>query len=258
MATNPDFKTLVQQFSHPSLTAIALMGSFARGDAGPFSDIDLVRFSKENGQQLPDNGSHLINGRLVVVSQVTPQEVAQWFTLPEVAVNVIAGVRQGRPLYDPNGYFAQLQQQAHAFVWDDAMQQKANQWASQQMVGWIEEVHKGLEGLRRDDIGRMLNAKHGLTWGMARVLIVQHGILLEGDNAFYEQLLAHMSTQSEWVKWWQTAFGVGEPTSLREQVVAGLKVYAETAVLLHAIFDPTHRVLIQNTVDHILHSAFLP
>ncbi len=251
MVNDPDFNALVQQFLHPQIKAIALLGSFARGDAGTFSDVDLVRFSAANTPNLPDNGSHLINGRLVVVSQVTPQEVKQWFTEPETAVNVIAGVRRGRPLHDPDNYFAHIQQQAHQFIWDDAMQQKANQWASQQMVGWIEEVHKGLEGLQRDDIGRMLNAKHGLTWGMARVLIVQRGILLEGDNAFYEQLLAHMGRQSDWVKWWQAAFGIGPATTLREQIIAGLKVYVETAVFLQDTLTPGDKSLIQQTVAKI-------
>lgn len=258
MAPDPDFNALARQFLHPQIKAIALLGSFARGSAGAFSDVDLVRFSEEDTSDLPDNGSHLINGRLVVVSQVTTKEVQQRFTEPEIAVNVIAGVRQGRPLYDPDNYFAHIQQQARQFVWDNAMQQKANQWASQQMVGWIEEVHKGLEGLRRDDIGRMLNAKHGLTWGMARVLIVQQGILLEGDNAFYEQLLAHQGTQSGWVQRWQVAFGIGRATTLREQVIAGLQVYVETAVLLREKFDQADHTLIQNTVNHILHSGFLP
>ena len=253
---NPDFNALAQQFLHPQIKAIALLGSFARGNAGAFSDVDLVRFSEEDAPNLPDNGSHLINGRLVVVSQATPEEVRRWFIEPEVAVNVIADVRQGRPLYDPHNYFAHIQQQARQFVWDDTMQQKANKWASQQMVGWIEEVHKGLEGLHRNDIGRMLNAKHGLTWGLARVLIVQQGILLEGDNTFYEQLLAHMKPQAEWVKWWQIAFGVGTPTTLREQVIAGLKVYVETAVFLQNILTPTDNPLIQQTVDKIKKHQF--
>ena len=256
MTDHPDFKALTQQFMHPSLQAIALMGSFARGDAGLYSDVDLVRFAKTDSPDLPDNGSHLINGRLVVVSQVSPKEVQQWFTEPEIAVNVIAGVRPGRPLYDPQNHFAYIQQQARQFIWDAPMQQRANAWASQQMVGWIEEVHKGLEGLRRNDIGRMLNAKHGLTWGMARILIVQQGILLSGDNAFYEQLLATIGENSEWVRWWQIAFGIGPATTLQEQIRAGLQVYVQTAVYLQDTLNPADKPLIQQSIELISHSNF--
>ena len=36
-------RDLAQRFDHPSVLAIALLGSHARGDAGPFSDVDLLR-----------------------------------------------------------------------------------------------------------------------------------------------------------------------------------------------------------------------
>ncbi len=255
MPNVPNFKSLTQQFMHPHVMAIALMGSFARNEAGPYSDVDLVRFTADETPALPDNGSHMINGRLVVVSQVTKSDVKQWFTQPDIAVNVIAGVRKAQALHDPSHYFADIQQRAQQFVWDDAMQQKANLWASEAMVGWIEEVHKGLEGLRRNDIGRMLNAKHGLTWGMAHVLIVQRGILLDGDNAFYKQLLESINPNSDWAKWWQTAFGIGKATTLQEQIIAGLHVYLETAVLLQDILQPNDKILIQQTQQHIAQSS---
>ena len=257
MPNAPDFNSLAQQFIHPDVHAIALMGSFARGDAGAHSDVDLVRFTANHTPPLPDNGSHLINGRLVVVSQVTENDVAQWFSQPEIAVDVVAGVRQAQALVDSTHYFEAIQKRAHQFVWDDAMQQKANLWASEAMVGWIEEVHKGLEGLHRNDVGRLLNAKHGLTWGMARVLIVQRGILLPGDNAFYAQLLNDMGQDSSWVKWWQIAFGLGPPTTLQEQIIAGLRVYLQTAVLLQDILQPNDKSLIQQTTQRIAKSAWI-
>ena len=257
MPNAPDFNSLAQQFIHPDVHAIALMGSFARGEAGLHSDIDLVRFTSNHTPPLPDNGSHLINGRLVVVSQVTENDVEQWFSEPEIAIDVMAGVRQAQALVDPHHYFEAIQKRGNQFVWDDTMQQKANRWASQAMVGWIEEVHKGLEGLHRNDVGRLLNAKHGLTWGMARVLIVQRGILLQGDNAFYAQLLADVGENSTWAKWWQIAFGINEPTTLHEQIVAGLKVYLETAVLLEDALQPNDKPLIQQTTQRISVSAWI-
>jgi len=39
-----DFESLVERFLCPEVRAIALAASFARGDWGVFSDIDLVRF----------------------------------------------------------------------------------------------------------------------------------------------------------------------------------------------------------------------
>lgn len=145
-----DFDRLVQQFQDDGLVAIALMGSFARGDAGAFSDIDLVRFRAVDDVKC-DAETHLVDQMFLVVSDVTPSQSKAWFVDPDKASSCIAGVRSARALWDPHGYFADIQSRAQAFVWDAAMQASADAWASKQMVGWIEEVQKGLEGLRRND-----------------------------------------------------------------------------------------------------------
>ena len=59
------------------MSAIVLMGSYARGEAGPFSDVDVVRFSDRS--ELPGAGSYLMDGYLVVLSDVTPKQVERWF-----------------------------------------------------------------------------------------------------------------------------------------------------------------------------------
>jgi len=256
MTTRLDVERLAQQFAPAGVQAIALMGSYARGDAGPFSDIDLVRFTEETVAAPPGSGSHLIGGSLVVVSDVRPSEVDAWFWRPEVAVNTIAGLRGARPLIDRDGTFAALQDRACAFVWDDAMQARANAYASQQMVGWIEEVHKGLEGLRRGDIGRLLNARFGLSWGLSRVVQVQRGVLLAGDNAFFQEVEAAIGVRSEWARLWRAAFGLESsatpPPPLQEQVVAGLRLYVATARLLAEALEPADASLVEQTVALVM------
>lgn len=69
---------LIQRFDAPSVRAIVLMGSYARGEAGPYSDIDVVRFT--DGTELTGASSYLIDGHLVVVSDVKPEQVEHWFT----------------------------------------------------------------------------------------------------------------------------------------------------------------------------------
>jgi hypothetical protein len=247
----PDFNALAQQFNLLEVSTLVLMGSYGRGDPGPFSDVDLVRFTREEVAELPGNGSHLIEDRLVVVSQVTPTQVEKGFSQPEVAVEVIAGLRSGKPLIDKDGSFAAIQQRAREFQWDDAMQTKANAWASRQMVGWIEEVHKGLEGLRRGDPGRLLHARFGCSWGLARVMCVQHGVLLTGDNTLVAQVTEAIGSESDWSRLCRQAFGLDGKVSLEDCVRAGLQLYVETAVLLQNILRPQDTPLIQATVERI-------
>jgi hypothetical protein len=257
MQLSRSFEALAHQFEAPNVNAIVLMGSHARGDPGLFSDIDLVRFTDkdEHEKPFPKDGSYLINGYLVTVSSVNPTQVEEWFSRPEMAVNVISGLQSARSLIDRHGTFATIQARAQAFKWDAAMQEKADVWASQMMVGLIEEVHKGLEGLRSSDIGRLLNARFGCSWLLSRVMCVHCGVLLSGDNAFYQEVMSAVGTDSEWARLRRAAFGIQEdgkrPPSLREQVVAGLRLYVVTAELLGKALLPADELLVMQTVDLI-------
>lgn len=253
MKSLPNFELLAQKFDSPGVEAIVLMGSYAGGTAGPFSDVDLVRFFREGNVEFSvSDGSYLVDGFLVNVSSVNPQQIEEWFSRPEVAVNVISGIRTAHPLLVRSNLFEVVHQRARSFIWDAEMQQKANHWASQQMVGWIEEVRKGLEGLRRKDIGRMLNSRFGCSWGLSKVVGVHRGILLAGDNSFYDEIGEAVGKDSEWVRLRRIAFGIEDPNgkapNLQEQVVAGLRLYVATSIMLSDIFKPTDMAFIEQTV----------
>lgn len=205
----------------------------------------------DDARDSADSGSYLIDGRLVVVSDIGPSHVESWFAQPDQALIYIPGVRIAQPLIDRDGVFATLQQRARSFVWDTAMQERANAWASEQMVGWIEEAHKGLEGLRRDDVGRMLSARHGLSWGLQRVMQTQRGVLLtSGDNSFWAETAATPGIDGDWLRLREEVFGV-VAVSLREQIIAGLRLYVLTAAMLENTIQPQHAPLITATVQNI-------
>jgi hypothetical protein len=251
-----DCHVLVSHFNATGVQAIALVGSYARGDAGPWSDVDLLRLVEDEAKNPPGSGSHLIDGRLVNVSNVTKADVERCFEQPDEAVVYVPGLRAARLLLDRDGAFAAVQARARSFVWDAEMQRRADVWASRQMVGWIEEAYKGLEGLRRDDIGRLLSAQFGLSWGLSRVVQTQRGIMLtSGDNSFWHEIEADLGADSAWVRRRRRAFGVEEvaqtPPTLREQIVAGLHLYCLTADLIAPAIQPADAPLVWHAVEQI-------
>ncbi len=245
---------LWQQWDGPRPQAIALLGSYARGDAGPFSDVDLL-FLLPADAEPPMRTSFLVADRLVNVNAVSPGQIDGWFTEPEEAVIVVAALRDAIPLQDPEGLFAVVQHQARAFVWTAERQAKADRYASRELVGLIEEAHKGLEGLRRDDVGRLLNARFGLSWLLARVMGVQRGVLGNSDNSFYDDVRASVGGETRWSRLLSIAFGISAADnphpSLREEVIAGLHLYCETAHLLADVLQADDRPLIEATVKRI-------
>ncbi len=269
-----ELPSYLEAWTTPHTVAFALLGSYARGDAGPHSDVDIVRFVDDDKQEAEARSFLMVDGdeviqqnddvsapgrsrqRLVVHSTVTPSQVESWFTDPGEAVNIVVGLRDGRSLWDPDGTFAAIQQRAREFNWTRALQEKADQLAGKELVGWIEEAHKGLEGLRRNDIGRLLNARFGLSWGLAWVMRLHRGVLSTSDNTFYDDVISVVGTESRWARLLRRAFGTatGEETrslSLREEVESGLLLYCETFALLEKALPPDDYILIEATAQRI-------
>lgn len=247
-----DLEALTEKFRMAD-AALVLFGSHARGDAGTHGDIDLVRFLPDE-RTVADDGSHLIAGHLVVVSSVTPSVVERWFTQPEEAVNVVSGLRTARPLHDPHSHFSSVKECAETFRWTEALNRRADAWVAAQMVGWAEEVHKGLEGLARNDAGRLLNACFGLSWGLARVMTLHQRILLKGDNTFLEQLGEALGEDSAWMELCRRAFGLTPEVQgqlLHGQVRAGLVLYAMTAAMVRPVLGESQIELVEVTAKHI-------
>jgi hypothetical protein len=245
---------LFARFAPDEAAGVLLAGSRARGSAGPFSDVDWVRLSS-NDEPLPGDGSYLIDGRLIIVSTLRPSLIETIFTEPKAACDYIMGLRSAQVLLDRDGQLARLQRRARDFVWDSEMQAKANQWAAEEMVGIIEEAHKGLEGLRRNDIGRMINARYGLSWMLSNIMKVQRGVLLSGDNGIWHEVNRAVGETTLWVRLRHTAFGIegvtGQPPTLRDQIIAGLHLYVLTAEQLDGTLPSQEGELVRATVARI-------
>jgi hypothetical protein len=241
-----------RRFCRADAVAVGLFGSFARGDHGRYSDVDIVQFL--NGECTGDDArSTIADGRLVVVSCVNLGGVDEWFHDPDKATQWIAGLRVVVPLSDPSGFLAALRDRAVRFVWNDEMQRRANAKASEEMVGWAEEAHKGLEGLRDWHTGRLLNSRFGLSWGLVNVMRIYRGILCVGDNHTIPQVLE--ACGGEWASLCRSAYGIptgaGSPPVLSGQVRAGLRLYALTARQMGRDLTESCRQVVEHTVGEI-------
>lgn len=258
MLSAEQLRGLVARFDMPGVQAILLVGSFSRGEAGPYSDVDLVRLVSK---PLPGAGSHLWNDQLinvlVNVSDADTKTLEAWFSEPEQAVDIVSGLRNAQVLRDRDGVAEALVARAEAFVWTPELQTKADRWVSAQLVGWAEEAHKGLSGLQTGDTGKLLNALFGLSWGLAKTVRVQCGLLSKSDNSFLTDLQTELQGTPDGVRWLgllHEAYGLtGLPLS--EQVRAGLKLYSLTAELLQPVLQPCDRPVIDHTVSLVRSSG---
>ncbi|WP_069650135.1 nucleotidyltransferase domain-containing protein [Caloranaerobacter ferrireducens] len=240
----------IKKIDREELEAIALMGSYARGEACKYSDIDIVCFLKEGNEgRLPD--IEIVDSKYLVISYVTREETDKWFCDPEKATECISGLRQSKVIWDPNGYLSSLKKRAEEFKWDSSLQEKANNYASRELVSWVEEVHKALQGLLFNDIGRMLNGLYGLTYGLFKVVRVQKGILLTSDNSFFKQVIDYFGEESEFAILGKEAFGIDNTLEVRERVISGLKLFDLITDMLVDILNDDDKEAILLVKDEI-------
>lgn len=208
------------------IEAIGLMGSYSIGDAKRYSDIDLVCILK-SASSIKEMEIEFVEGKYVVTSFVTIEEMEKCFINARAATENILGLQKVWVLYDPNNTLNLLKQKALNFRWTKTLQINANEIANNLLMGWIEEVHKALQGLISNDIGRMLNGLIGLTYGLFKVVSIQKGILLDGENSFYEKVTEYFGKESKFTKLSEKAFGITTTKGLEERVIAGLLLFNE-------------------------------
>jgi len=247
------YEAIAQQFYDTSMHGIALMGSRARGEAQPYIDIDLVCLTKKD--TAPETDTYYVVDNLVIVSSVTLEQTEQWFTEPKQIVEIISNLRQADILIDEQFIYANLQQRARQFQWTDDHRAKANTYVSNQLVGLIEEVHKGLNCLTDYDAGRCINATHGLAWGLTFMVLVYHGILADGDNGLILGAQQAVGYDSEWSRLQRLTYGIVAPTESQPKRIdmlhASLSLYKLTYEICKSACTSQHQKPINRTIAFI-------
>ncbi len=240
-------KTLVTELKTENTVAITLTGSYARGDATLYSDVDIIHYVRQRPGDHEAYSLRYIEDYLVSLSVLTLDERRADFARPESAKWCISGLQQARVLYDPQGAFAGLLAEANAVRWDAAMQAQADSFAGCELAGYAEEAHKILGGLLQDDDCQTLYAVYGLVLGVSKIVAAQRGITVESDNVYFRRLQEEMGANSHWTQFFRQAAGFDDGTA-RMRGFAALRLYVETARLLDSIFLPEHRAVIEQAV----------
>jgi predicted nucleotidyltransferase len=251
--SNPFIKRIVAELDGEDVVAIGLTGSYARGAATPYSDVDIYRFGQQSAKDAYDRYAlRMMEGHLVSITKATVQAKREDMSEPDTAIWAVPGLQQMHILLDKSGELATLKQEAECFQWEP-LQPAADYYASAELMGNAEEVHKIMGGLLKHNDSTALYGSYGLVLGLARVLLVQRGLLLESENAFFQRVQEAAGSESDWSKHFRIAAGFdtlpGE--TVRMRAVASLQLYSETADLLHAIIKPEHLEVVDTTLQRI-------
>lgn len=240
----PWLHTLVRQLQDERTVAITLTGSYARGEATPYSDADLHHYVTHEADE--PYQVRYVGETLVSISAMLAEDKYREMQSPETAIWVVEGLRQSRALHDPAGIFAALQASARAFTWDTAMQHKADAYASRQLAGLSEEALKIRGGLARDHASTVRYGTLGMVLNIATLILTQRGILLRTENDYLQQAHAALATFGAGAD-----FDAAQDGTHRMRGLAALSLYRKTAVALESCIQPEHHSVIQTTLDII-------
>jgi hypothetical protein len=241
----PLIESITAELSDEETAGIVLGGSYARGDANRFSDVDFAPFLRE-GAQPRKKQLFYRDGYLVSISYKTVAGVTSDMKLPNRAIWVVNGFKGARVLLDRDGSLAGLLREIEAFAWGP-LQQAANDYAGASLAGSAEAVHKLLGDLSIDDDLALSLSTANLLSNLTDLVAVQRGVMVKSDRTYYRQVQESAGPESAWTRYHNIAAGItqgqGHPQSIpaRSRALAVLALYKETATLVERDISAGHR-----------------
>lgn len=230
---------LVPALSARGATAVALTGSYARGEATSLSDLDLLVVGDGPGYLL-----HVRDAILVAESWASEAAHRARFGSPSEVGASIPGWRDAVVLHDVDGAATGLRSEALNWRWED-LGARTDEWVAEELVGFAEEVQKLVAAL---DDGRRLTAaveRDILALRLGPILAVHCRLLYGSENSLWEQVGERMG--AEWRQAQAGAFGTGGE-SFEVSCEAALRLFRLAAACVASLLDGRQAAV----VDHAL------
>jgi len=258
--TDSFLQSLIAQLEDENTIGVTLTGSYARGEGGRYSDVDIHHYIRKIPAKVTETYFlRYINDYLVSITLITLEAENVCLRDPQKAIWAVPGLRHEHILLDKDGSIAALIESASKTTWEQ-LQTDADDYASWNLSGCAEEIHKILAGLEQRDESKTLYALWGLTRGLADTLLVQRGILIPTENAYIDLAQAAAGWTSDWTHQFRLAIGLDPLPSQKSAFigygVAGLRLFCETARLLQNILLPEDAAVVNRTVGIIAEAGY--
>lgn len=219
-------------------SAVVLMGSFARGDATPQSDIDLYAIGEGPHYRLERREPFLVS-----VSWRTGEEIRKRFRTPSAAFGLVPGWRSAVILSDPQGIAARLQSEARKWSMEMLDQSACDRWVAEEITGFAEEIHKLVSYRESEDRLVVAVNRSILALRLAVPLAVHRRLLYETENHLWT--LVNEALGKRWADAQSRAFGMAGET-LDETVQATCEMFALACQDVGGLLDARQRAVVEH------------
>jgi hypothetical protein len=182
--------------------AVTLTGSHARGDAQPYSDIDLIALGEG-----PDYRLEQRHGHLVAITWMSVAAAERSMLTPRGAGMAVPGWRNAVLLVDPEGEAARLQDRARRWNWSDIPTADLDQYVAEELTGLAEEVHKLVNLLDSANLTGAAVQRSILSFRIGAIVAVLLRVLYVSENDLWN--LVSGALDKRWHDAQMRALGIG-------------------------------------------------
>ena len=224
----------------PNTLSIVLTGSSVRGEMDAYSDLDIHVVVR--GKRPPDQMLVLEN-RLVNINVMDAENRESMLTDPWKAMANIAAARDARILFDPDGWYASLQERAKRFSWQTVAKDAAV------AISWVlaenaEIAQKVLGGLTTGNHEKALYATVVLLTRLTDVAALANGVLSNSENRLWSTV-RDAEPDTIWKNLFWVALGFNAET-VTARAEAALSLYSRSVTLYQTKLLPEHLQVIQH------------
>jgi hypothetical protein len=245
--------TLVAELDGDQVRGIILGGSHARGDATPYSDVDLACFVPDSFRPLRKRFMYR-GGHLISIGLKTLEGVQGQLTQPDLAIWIVPSFRQARVLLDKDGSMRQLKQMVEDFTWEP-LRTEAIDLAGHILTSDAEFVHKLLGNLWKGNLPGVAYATTRLFIDATISMALSSGVFITTDSLYYQEVETTVGLDSAWTHYHRLLCGINIPAedtaSIKARGGLALQLYRETTRLLWSTLNQQRRAVVEQVLSLI-------
>jgi len=255
--SDPFIQSILEKIDSPDVVGVGIVGSYARGQEGKYSDVDVdIYVSKMPENKYDGYSLRYWDGKLVSLKYALLEDELAALTDPRRAIWAVPGLQGMKIILDKDGSVAELQKMAQKFDFS-LLQSAADEFAAEEIMGCAEEAHKILNGLARGHESTVLYATWGLVKNMLEAAAVQRGIMIVSENRYFDLIQDAVGRDTKWVSAFRTAWGLDYASSqYQSRGAAALTLYRLTAAMFDGLIPGKHREVVKNTLRLIKEAGY--
>jgi predicted nucleotidyltransferase len=243
----PDLQPLVAELVAEGAQVVWLAGSYARGEPGPYSDLDVGVLA---GERLRGpRAFRLYHDVLTSIVWTTPESTRASFRDPAQVGGAIPGWREPLLLHDPDSVGASIRDEARAWTWDVAAS-RCDDWIAAQLTQLAEEVHKLLNALEAGHETNIAVRRNVLLQRLPLVMSVHRRLLYDSERRLWDVVAGAVG--SEWIRHQAAASAPGD-VALAASAASALALYRITATEASSVLRDEQRDVVKHTLSLFKH-----